>query len=51
MNLNDWEKKQVMSCKIARRWHTAGKLLAPAEQAPSGTIIVKLSKRREWGPR
>lgn len=41
MKLSVWAKQQGISYKAAWNWWKAGKLPVPAEQMPSGTIIIK----------
>jgi len=41
MKLSDWAKSQGISYKTAWRWFDQGKLPVPAEQMPTGTILVK----------
>ncbi|MBU4174147.1 MAG: IS607 family transposase [Actinobacteria bacterium] len=40
MKLSVWAKEQGISYQTAWRWYKAGKLPVPAEQMPSGAIIV-----------
>lgn len=49
MKLSEWAKQQGISYKTAWRWYTEGKLPVPAEQAPSGTIIVKVPEEKGAG--
>jgi len=41
MKLSDWAKKQGISYRTAWRWFNEGKLPVEAEQAPTGTILIK----------
>ena len=41
MKLSEWAKANGISYKTAWRWFKAGKLPVPAEQVPTGTILVK----------
>jgi len=41
MKLSEWAKINGISYKTAWKWFKAGKLPVPAEQAPTGTILVK----------
>ena len=49
MKLSEWAKQQGISYKTAWRWYTAGKLPVPAEQAATGTIIVKVPEEKGTG--
>ena len=40
MKLSAWAKQQGVSYKTAWRWWKAGQLPVPAEQMPTGTVIV-----------
>src|SRR6516165_2289582 len=40
MKLSMWAKQQGVSYKTAWRWWKAGQLPVPAEQMPTGTVIV-----------
>jgi len=40
MKLSDWAREQGISYQTAWRWYEDGKLPVPAEQMPSGTIIL-----------
>ncbi|MBU4302724.1 MAG: recombinase family protein, partial [Actinobacteria bacterium] len=44
MKLSDWAKEQGIAYQTAWRWFKDGKLPVPAEQMPSGTIIVSPPK-------
>ena len=41
MKLRVWAKKQGISYKTAWRWWADGKLPVPAEQMPTGTVIIR----------
>ncbi|HHB93227.1 MAG TPA: IS607 family transposase [Thioploca sp.] len=45
MKLSDWAKSQGISYKTAWRWFDQGKLPVPAEQTPTGTILVKTEEK------
>ncbi len=44
MKLSDWAKQQGIAYQTAWRWFKDGKLPVPAEQMPSGTIILSPPK-------
>jgi len=48
MKLSEWAKEQGISYRTAWRWFKEGKLPVPAEQAATGTIIIK-TKETESG--
>jgi putative resolvase len=41
MKLSEWAKKNGITYRTAWKWFKAGKLPVPAEQTPTGTILVK----------
>lgn len=41
MKLNIWAKKQDVSYRTTWRWFKEGNLPVPAEQTPSGTVLIK----------
>jgi len=41
MELSVWARKQGISYKTAWRWWADGKLPVPAEQMPTGTVIIR----------
>jgi len=41
MKLSEWARKQGISYRSAWRWFKEGKLPVPAEQTPTGTILIK----------
>lgn len=47
MKLSDWARKQGVKYRTAWRWFRNGQLPVPAEQLPSGTIIVHEPTERE----
>jgi predicted site-specific integrase-resolvase len=49
MKLSEWAKRQGITYKTAWRWFQQGRLPVPAEQAPSGTIIVYPDYKPEAG--
>lgn len=49
MKLSEWAKQQGITYKTAWRMWNAGKLPVPAEQLPTGTVIVHPPKQAEGG--
>ena len=47
MKLSDWAREQGIAYQTAWRWYKDGKLPVPAEQMPSGTIILSPPKDRD----
>ena len=45
MKLSDWARQQGIAYKTAHKWFHKGLLPVPAQQLPSGTILVDLSRR------
>ncbi|TEB07380.1 hypothetical protein Psch_00931 [Pelotomaculum schinkii] len=43
MKLSEWAKKNGITYRTAWKWFKSGKLPVPAEQTPTGTILIKES--------